>query len=508
MGSLRWYLGLLPLTGKGLISLWQGGIGITWRKTRRVLARVKSYDKWARKPLFEPRELAIQRRKRFPVPLTFSIVVPLYNTPERFLREMLESVQAQTYREWQLCLADGSDDEVDRSRIVGEYAAHDARIAYKRLAYNGGIAENTNAALAMAEGEYVALLDHDDILHPAALYEVRRVIAGQGADFIYTDEAVFASPRLKSVFSIHFKPDFAPDNLLANNYICHFTAFSRKLLHEAGNFRSAYDGSQDHELFLRLTAKAKRIVHLPEVLYYWRAHPLSNAMGNVKNYAGPAGVRAVRDFLAASGQEAEVEVLPQCPTMYRVRYKLREKPLVSILVLSHGRAAATLRCVQSLVSKTAYDNWEILVLARGEDLERLSECEKAGSVKVLVWEGISEATACNFVAGRAKGEYLLFLHGDTEVINREWLEEMLMHAQRAQVGAVGAMLYYPNNIIQHAGALILRERIAVRHAFAGVKRGELGYMGRLCYAQNLSAVSGACLLVKRSLWKEMGGMLP
>ena len=493
------------LLGKGWQCLRQHGFKVTWYKTRQVLIRRKSYAKWAEKQLFSEEELNIQRKKRFSTPLTFSIVVPLYNTPERFLREMVESVLAQTYGDWQLCLADGSDDGTDRERIVKEYLALGLKIVYKKLAYNGGISENTNASLKLAEGNYIALLDHDDILHPAALYEARRVIDQQNADFVYTDEAVFASPNIKAVTSIHFKPDFAPDNLLANNYICHFTVFKRNLLDEVGAFRCGYDGSQDHELFLRLTSKAGCVVHLPEVLYYWRAHPQSNAMWNVKGYAGAAGERAVRDFLTGRGRKAAVKSLPQCPTMYCISYELLQKPLISIIVLSGEKPKSTLRCLRSVAEKSTYKNWEILLLCTTEKATQLESCRELGRVRLLKMAKQSEPAAYNWAAEQARGQYLLILHDDTEVISPNWLEEMLMYAQQPETGAVGAMLYYPNDRIQHAGILLLEGEKPFRYAFSGVKRGSPGYMGRLCYAQNLSAVSSACFMIERVMWEELGG---
>ena len=259
--------------------------------------------------------------------IKFSIVVPLYNTPEKFLHEMIDSVLAQTYENWELCMADGSNSSFEVERICLEYSIKDDRIKYRKLVRNLGISGNSNACIDMADGDYICLLDHDDILHSSALFEVFREIIQKNADFVYTDEAVFESPNIKKITAKHFKPDFAPDNLRANNYICHFTVFSSKLMEKAGKFRSAFDGSQDHDLILRLTANARNIVHIPKILYYWRAHPNSVADDiSHKDYAAVRGADAVRESIQKIGYNAKVESSTVFPAIYRIRYEIKGYP--------------------------------------------------------------------------------------------------------------------------------------------------------------------------------------
>ena len=296
-------------------------VGRLWRFARRFLRRVIP------QPVYNEATLAAQREVVFTKEHKFSILVPLYNTPIRFLRKMIASVQAQTYANWELCLADGSDSRHSRvGRIMHRMAQRDARIVYQKLEKNGGISENTNACLDMASGDYIALFDHDDLLHPAALYEVMCELQKSNADFIYTDEMIFKSPRLRNVVSIHYKPDYSPDTLLGFNYICHLSVFSRTLLDRVGRFDSRYDGAQDHDLILRLTEQAEHIVHIPKVLYYWRAHSRSTASGaDKKNYAAQAGCDAVTAAIERAGRRATVEsACRELPTLFRIRYELQQ----------------------------------------------------------------------------------------------------------------------------------------------------------------------------------------
>lgn len=323
------------LMNKGLRCLHENGWRYTWAKVRNKVKNQQNAAALLKKPLFTESELAEQRKHQFPKSIKFSIVVPLFNTPEKFLREMIQSVIDQTYANWELCLADGSDAEHGLvEKICRQYAKKDSRIKYKKLEKNLGISGNTNACLEMASGDYIGLFDHDDLLHPAALYEVMRAICEQDADFIYTDELTF-SGNTSNIITAHFKPDYAPDNLRANNYICHFSVFSDKILENVKGFRSEYDGSQDHDFILRATECAKKIVHIPEILYYWRSHPNSVAADiNSKPYASIAGRKAVHDHIARHNMESIVESTKAFPAMYRVEYSLKEKPLISIIILT------------------------------------------------------------------------------------------------------------------------------------------------------------------------------
>lgn len=442
-----------------------------------------------------------------------SIVVPLFNTPERYLREMLDSVCSQSYVNWQLCLADGSDCINQVEEIVRQYIALcPKKIKYSRLKENRGISENTNACIALSEGDYLALLDHDDILAPDALFEAVKAITGQSADFVYTDEAIF-SKKMGHIITVHFKPDFAIDNLRANNYICHFTLFKKSLLETVGLFSKEYDGSQDYDMILRLTEVAEHIVHIPKVLYYWRAHSNSTASDiNFKPYAIEAGKKAVSDHLRRQGFKAKVESSKVFPAIYRIKYELFEKPLISIMIPNRGSLNELKDCVESVLAKSTYPNYEIIIIDNGSVdaaiLSYYSEIEKRSNTQIIHWNhSFNYSAVINFGARFANGQYLLFLHTDTKVIVPNWMEEMLMYAQRTDVGAVGAKLYYANDTIQHGGIILgLGKNRVVGYAHDKLSQNDTGYMGRLYYAQDISAVTAACMMVKKSLYDELGGL--
>ena len=475
------------------------------QEEKRILAEMNQRN------TLSAEERARQEKETFPAEISFSILVPLYNTPERFLREMLDSVEAQTFRRWELCLADGSDDthrEVER--ICRERADADSRIRYRKLEKNGGISENTNACLDMAKGNYIALFDHDDLLHPSALYEMARAIRDTGADFLYSDENTFhQSPR--DAFQPHFKPDFAPDSLRGINYICHLTVFRKDLLEKAGGgFRKEYDGSQDYDLILRLTEQAEKIVHVPKILYYWRAHEASTASNaGAKPYVAAAARKALAAHLARIGLEGEV-LDAAMPTVYRIRYRIQGTPMISILIPSKDHREDLRRCVESILQKSTWAHYEIIIIENNsnepETFAYYETLKDHPRIRVIVWEREFNYSAINnFGAEAAKGDYLLLLNNDTEVISPDWMQEMLMFAQRSDVGAVGAKLYYPDHTIQHAGIGIGIMHLA-GHYHRHFPGDHPGYMSRLSYAQNMSAVTAACMLVPRKVYEEMRGL--
>ena len=472
-------------------------------------------------------EAARQRKVSFSKDITFSILVPLYNTPEFFLRQMLDSVVNQTYTGWELCLADGSDAEhEDVERICREYASKDKRILYKKLEKNEGISGNTNQCLAMSHGNFIALFDHDDVLHPSALFYYMERICEENADYIYCDETTFkGAGTIDDMITLHFKPDFAIDNLRANNYICHFSAFDRRLLDGDDLFRSRFDGSQDHDMILRLTSRASHVVHVPKILYYWRSHKGSTAADiDAKSYAIEAARGAIADHLTKAGfKNFEIESTRAFETIFRIRYELTGNPLVSIIIPNRNHEEDLRRCIESILSESTYDNYEIIVVENASTdpgiLSYYRELEEAAEnkgdrarVRIVRYvpdgeESFNYAKVNNFGASQAKGEYLLLLNNDTSVITINWIEELLMYAQRDDVGAVGAKLYYPDRTIQHAGIVIgLGAHRSAGHVHYRVAQNNLGYMGRLCYAQDFSAVTGACMMVKKSLYDELGGL--
>ena len=458
----------------------------------------------------------------FPHMVKFSILVPLYNTPQEFLTAMLDSVINQTYGNWELCLADGSDDAHDYvGQVCLEYQKEDKgrtggkeRIVYKKLEKNEGIAGNTNRCLAMATGEYIGLFDHDDIIHPSVLYEYAKVINEQEADYIYCDETTFKNNDINRMLTMHFKPDYAIDNLRANNYICHFSVFYRHLLDGNELFRTKFDGSQDHDMILRLTDKAKKVVHVPKLMYYWRSHAGSVASGiQAKTYAVDAAKGAVADHLRKHGFEHfKITSTRAFETIFKISYQIIGNPKISIIIANKDHEPDLRRCITSILEKSTYDNFEIIVVENNSETaeiqkyyEELKENEK---VKVITYQGAFNYSAINNLgASKAEGEYLLLLNNDTQVITVNWMEELLMYAQRNDVGAVGAKLYYGDKTIQHAGVVLgLGAHRTAGHSHYMQHRENLGYMGRLCYTQNVSAVTGACLMVSKALFEKAGGL--
>lgn len=497
----------------GLHSLRTKGIRATWDKVILHFSKKKQMQVFGKRFYLSEEDRKKQEQTEFQDKITFSILVPLYNTPIKFLEEMIESVRMQTYPVWELCLADGSD---EKHGEVRKYCLNmqkkDARIKYKKLEKNGGISENTNACIEMASGEYIGLFDHDDLLHPSALYEMMCAIEKETPDFLYTDEATFEG-AITNIITAHFKPDYAVDTLRGNNYICHFSVFKKSLLDKVGCFRKEYDGSQDHDLILRLTGKAEKVYHIPKLLYYWRSHPASVAADiNSKTYAIDAGKRAVKDSIEACGEKVRVESSKAFPTIYRLKYEIKGKPLISIIIPCKDHVNDTELCVESILQLGTYKNYEVLLVDNGskekETFAFYERMEKEHRVRVLNWNHPFNYSAINnYAAKEAKGEYLVLLNNDTKIITPEWLEEMLMYAQRKDVGAVGAKLYYDDDTIQHAGIILGMGADGVAgHAHYRQPKENLGYMGRLYYAQNMSAVTAACMMIKKSLYEKLNGL--
>ncbi len=442
--------------------------------------------------------------------IKFSILVPLYNTPQKYLTEMIDSVLNQTYSDWQLCLADGSDEQ---HNYVGEYikTLNDARISYKKLESNMGISNNTNECIDLANGDYIALFDHDDVLHPSALFEVMKAICHTKADFIYTDEVAFMKNRISDIIAYNYKPDYSPDTLRSYNYICHFSVFSRELLNKVGRFNEKYDGSQDYDLILRLTEKAENIVHIQKALYFWRAHETSVALDlSAKPYAVNAAKLALKAHIERLGLEGNVEDA-ESPTTYKIQYKINDEPLISIIIPNKDHIDDLEKCLNSIYTKSTYKNIEVIIVENNsvdkKTFEYYRDVEsKYSNLKVIIWDGGFNYSAINnFAVKEANGEYVMLLNNDIEVITPDWIEQMLMFAQRNDVGAVGAKLYYSDNTVQHAGAIVGLGGVA-GHAHKYFPSTSVGYMARLCIAQNLSACTAACLLVDKKVYNEVSGL--
>lgn len=560
---------LADLARRSARTLRQEGAEQLWRDITFRVALALHHDRWQhRADLPLKRTLRAQRANPVPGGPKISVVVPLYNTPEPFLKQMLASVTGQTYPGWQLCLADASDPQHPQVEAVCRAAARrDGRIVYKKLDENLGIAGNTNQGFALADGEYLTLLDHDDLLYPNALYEMAQAIRDTGAELLYSDEIVL-SADLKQLGGYHFKPGYAPDYLNGCNYITHLCVFSRQLLERAGGREHPeYDGAQDYDLILRLTEALEapaaehgagggagtggtpaageapapggalretateppaplppggpapgrraeqKICHIPKVLYVWRAAAGSTAENLVraKPYAIEAGARAVRDHLARLGRAAEVEAVPGAPGAYQVRYALTGTPKISVIIPNKDHADDLDRCLRSLYAHAGYEDFEVLVV-ENNSTQAVTEAYYRAMVKkypgcrLIRYEGGFNFSAINNLARRqAQGEYLLLLNNDIEVLSDGFLAELLSYAGRPDVGAVGAKLFYPDGTIQHGGVLLGINGTA-GHSHKGHPRQAVGDLYRLVTAQNYLAVTGACLMVRAALYDAAGGL--
>lgn len=503
---------LIQYFRKFCISLKRNGLKQTMHKVKKTLFPKSVYQDVIAAAVLSESDTQKQKNTVFDKNIKFSIIVPLYNTPVKFLNEMISSVIAQTYSNWELCLADGSSaDHPEVEKAVNKFAQKDSRILYKKLPKNLGISGNTNACLDMASGDYIGLFDHDDLLHPAALYEAMKAICEKKADFIYTDELVFRSPDINSVVAIHFKPDYGPDFIRGINFICHFSVFSKELLEKAGRFRSEFDGSQDHDMILRLTSKAENIVHIPKILYYWRSHPNSVA-GSIeaKTYAIDAGIRAVQTNLDEQGIKAKVSRCETFPTAYRIKYDILSYDKVSIIIPNKNHLDDLALCINSILTKSTYPNFEIVIVDNGSNdpelFEYYDELKKDSRFVICSLDiPFNYSKLNNFAAKKASGKYFILLNNDIEIITPEWIEEMLMYVQRDDVGICGAKLYYPDNTIQHAGVIVGLGGVA-GHCFGGFNRNDNGYLCHLVCAQELSAVTAACLMIKASVFEEVNGL--
>ncbi len=485
------------------------------RKIRNKRLEKRSHKYFGTQSLPDETERKIQELWPFKEEHKISILVPLYNTPENFLREMIDSVITQTYKSWELCLADGSDAEhAYVGEICRDYVAKDSRIVYHKLEKNEGISGNTNQCYKLATGDYIGLFDHDDILHPSVLFEYARVIEEQGADYVYCDEATFTGNSINNMITLHFKPDYAIDTLRANNYICHFSVFKKTLLQETELFRKECDGSQDHDMILRLTSIAKKVVHVPRILYYWRAHAGSVASNiNAKTYCIDSAKRAVSDHLHRYNiYNTAITSTRAFETIFRLQYELTTEGMVSVLIPNCDHVEELRKCVEAIRRKNSYENYEIIVIENNSKDEKTfkyyEEIEKDPKVRIIKYEGeFNYARLNNIAAKEAKGEFLLLLNNDVEFINRDFIKELLMYAQRNDVGAVGAKLLFPDDTIQHAGIVIgLGAHRTAGHIHYKDENTHIGYMGRLCYAQNVSAVTGAALMVKKADYEAVGGL--
>ena len=458
----------------------------------------------------DTKELLLQSKVKFPFAPKISIICPIWNTPENFLTEMIESVANQTYYNWELCLSDGNSENENIRKILNNYKNNDKRIKVKFLDKNLGISGNSNEALSLATGDYIGLLDHDDTLAHFALFEaVKAINENPDADFIYSDEDKLSEDG-KRRFSPHFKPDFSPDTLRSYNYICHLSIFKKELLNNAGFFKEGYEGSQDYDLILRASEKAKNIIHIPKILYHWRISKNSTALWmDNKTYAFDSAKKALKDHLNRIGLNGKADD-GLSKGSYKITYNINKGLLVSVIIPNKDHEEDLKRCIYSIMEKSTYKNFEIIVVENNSESESISKfydslTSKYCNIKIIKWnKPFNYSSVNNYAVEFAKGDILLFLNNDTEVINNGWMERMLEHVQRKDVGAAGAKLYYPNNTVQHGGVIIGILDVA-GHSHKGFLRNSCGYINRLCVVQNLSAVTGACLMVRKEVFKEAGG---
>lgn len=467
------------------------------------------YEAWLARHKVDKRTLRRQKHSAFAQKPLISIVIPLYCTPLPYLKELLESVRRQSYENWQLCLADGSPDDKAKEFIEKHYG-REKRIVYRKLEENGGISVNTNEAVALAAGEYLMLCDHDDTLEPDALYEIVKAINDTGADVLYTDEDKVSMDG-RHYFDPNFKPDFNLFRLRENNYICHIFVVKKSLTDETGLLRSEFDGAQDFDFILRCCEKAQKITHIPKVLYHWRCHMDSTAADpSSKAYAYEAGRKAVREHYQRLGIDAKVEMTER-PGWYRSHVKVQGNPLISVIIPNKDHTDDLELCLFSMTRKSTYRNYEILIVENNSEKEETFEYyrklpDRYPKARVLTWEKEFNYSAINnFAAKEAKGEYLLFLNNDVEILTPDWMEEMLQNCQQENVAAVGAKLYYPDDTIQHAGVVLGLGGIA-GHIMCRASKEDPGYFGRMISVQEISAVTAACMMVKKSDFDAVGGL--
>lgn len=468
------------------------------------------YMEWIKNNEPTEEELEQQKNYNFENNPKISIIVPMYNTPENFFKDLVDCMQSQTYSNWELCLADGSPEE---NKELKKYFENDKRVVYKFLGKNDGISGNTNEALKLVTGDYVGLLDHDDAIPKFALYEIVKTInENPNVEFIYTDEDKIEGTIDKRC-SPHFKPDYAPDTLACHNYITHFVVMKTKLIKKLGGFRKEYNGAQDFDLVLRASEETQNIIHIPKVLYHWRVHPQSTAMiSDSKPYAYEAGKKAALDHQTRLGRKvSKVDHGGDVPGIYEVEYEVDGNPKVSILIPNKDGIKFLKQCVNSVLELTTYNNYEIVIIENNSieqsTFKYYKEIEKNEKVRVIYYpeKGFNYSKIINFGVKNCDSEFIMQLNNDTKLLTKDWLEKFIGYAQRKEIGAVGARLYFGDKSIQHAGIAYGICDLAA-NLFPGLKWGNRGYYGKDALIQNISAVTGACLFCRKELYEEVNYM--
>ena len=484
---------------------------LIWLKKKLTRKEYADYDTWLRIMRVSRQELFAQRKTKFSYAPKFSVVVPLYHTPAKFLKDLVRSMMYQSYANWELCLVNASPEDVHLTSLLENWAMRDKRIRLIRLEKNLGIAQNTNAGIAASTGEFIAFLDHDDFLEPDALFCYADALnKDKTIDVFYSDEDK-TDEYAAHYFYPHFKSDFNIDLLHANNYMCHFLAVRKSLVDTVGGLNEKFDGAQDYDFVLRLTENTKKIYHCPRILYHWRCSNQSTAanQGN-KMYAIHAGKAALNAHYKRIGWNARAQE-GAVDGWYQTKFTLKEEPLVSILIPNKDHTDDLDVCLNSFFERDDYQNYEFIIIENNSVLpETFAYYEKIekehDNVKVVYWEaGFNYSAINNFGFKFAKGDYIMLLNNDVELITSDIFQSMLGFCMRPEVGIVGAKLLYNDHTVQHAGVLVGAGGLA-DHVFKGIHEDDPGYMGRAISSQDVSAVTAACLLVKRSVYEEVGGL--
>ncbi len=482
---------------------------IILRQEKWSTSSVEVYHDWIKNNEPDEEKLEEQKNHKFKYEPKISIIVPMYKTPINFFEELVGCLINQTYSNWELCLADGSPEE---NKELEPIIKKDERIKYKFLNENKGIPGNTNAALSLASGDFLALLDHDDTLPEFCLYEIVKTInENPDVEFIYSDEDKIVGKKAVRQ-DPYFKPDFSPDTLCANNYITHLSVFKKSLMDKIGGFRDNYNGAQDFDVIIRASENTKNIIHIPKILYHWRVHENSTAMAaGAKPYAYEAGQRVIEDHLKRIGAKGIVKPGGDIPGIYEVEYDVIGNPKVSILIPNKDGIKLLKKCVESILNLTTYENYEIVVIENNSEKEETFEyykiLEENEKIRVIKYpdKGFNYSRIINFGVKNCDSEYVLQLNNDTELLTPDWLQKFIGYCQREDVGAVGARLYYGDKSIQHAGIVVGICGLAA-NMLPGLPKGVHAYFGKDCLIQNVSAVTGACLFAKRSIYEEVGFM--
>ncbi len=466
------------------------------------------YPSWILNNEPTEKELLKQRKHKFKIEPKISIVVPLYNTPVNFFNELVDCLINQTYSNWELCLADGSENQNEEIITITK---KDNRIKYFFIGENKNISGNTNEALKLATGDYIGLLDHDDLLPIFALYEIVKTINQHpDVEFIYSDEDKIDSDSITR-YDAYFKSDFSPESLETINYICHFSIFKKELMSKLGGFREKYNGAQDHDIILRMTEETNKIIHIPKILYHWRVHQASTAMApEAKPYAYNSGIACVQDHLKRLGIKANV-YFGKTPGSYKINFDIIGNPKIDIIIANKNNFNKLKNCIDSILKRTTYENFEIYIIENNSTDKNIfkyyKELQKNPKIKILNYseKNFNYSKIINFGINNSNGDYIITLHSDTKILTNNWIEEMLGYCQRNDIGAVGVKSYYPDDTYEHAG-IVLGMTGIVGYRFRNYKKDMHGYFAKELMLENVSAVSGTCMMFSRKNYEEVSFM--